>query len=218
MKDGKSRNLFLILNMSFAVLLVLSNTIANRLFEVGGILLPSAVIVFPATYIIGDVVTELFGFNATRRMIIISLLLNCVFVGGGIVSTLLPAPVSSDNIAAYNTVFNVAPKTAIASTLGFFFGSIVNAFIMAKMKKSTVVNKHLILRVLSSTVIGEFVDTCFFISIVFIGTLDLKTILIMIVSQFAFKVVYEALFSPITILLIRKLSATLNKTSTMSKE
>jgi len=207
MKDRKTQNSLLILNMSFAVLLVLSNIIANRLFDVGGILLPSAVIIFPATYIIGDMITELFGFAATRRMIITSLVLNCIFVGVGVISTLLPAPVASDNIVAYSMVFSVAPRTAIASIFGFFLGSIVNAYVMAKMKKSAVVNKYLVLRILSSTVVGEFVDTFFFISIVFIGTLELKAISIMIISQFVFKVVYEAVFSPITLLAIRKLSA-----------
>lgn len=196
--------------MCFAVLLVLSNTIANRLFVVGGILLPSAVIVFPATYIIGDVVTELFGFKYTRQMIVISLVLNCVFVLFGIISTILPAPRAAENILAYNIVFNFTPRTAIASIIAFLIGSIANAFTMEKMKQKEKIQKHLILRIMTSTILGEFADTCIFISIVFWGLLDIQSLLIMMISQFSFKVLYELIFSPITVIAIKRIKSKYN--------
>lgn len=210
MEDRKNYNLYLILSMCFAVLLVLSNTIANRLFVVGGILLPSAVIVFPATYIIGDVVTELFGFKYTRQMIVISLVLNCVFVLFGIISTILPAPRAAENILAYNIVFNFTPRTAIASIIAFLIGSIANAFTMEKMKQKEKIQKHLILRIMTSTILGEFADTCIFISIVFWGLLDIQSLLIMMISQFSFKVLYELIFSPITVIAIKRIKSKYN--------
>lgn len=143
MENNKDEKLYWILSLTFTVLLILSNMIANRLIEVFGMLLPSAVVIFPLTYIIGDVVTEIFGFEKARKLIIVSLLLNCIFVLFGSLAVSLPSPTDAGNVTAYKEVFNVAPRTAIASILGFFAGSIVNSFVMDKMKDEKEVQKSL---------------------------------------------------------------------------
>lgn len=195
--------LYWYLSLIFSVLLVLSNTIADRLIVIGNVILPSAVIVFPVTYIIGDVVTELWGYKYMQRLIVISLILNCVFIIIGKFAVSLPAPSNAENLLAYSTVFGIVPRVAIASILGFFFGSIFNAYIMDILKNKGKHNKQLLFRMLSSTIVGEFIDTFLFIGIVFYRKMDIRTLFVMMFSQFLFKVIFESLFSPVTIFAIK---------------
>lgn len=205
MEENQKNKLLWYFSMTFVVLLVLSNTIANRLITIGSLLLPSAIIIFPATYILGDVITEIFGFKTMRTLIITSLLLNCVFVGLGLIAVSLPAPSNAENIGSYSEVFSVAPRIVLASISGYFVGAITNAFIMDRMKKN-VICQSLFVRIFASTVAGEFLDTCLFISIAFFGLLHIKMIIGMIVIQFIIKITYETLFSPLTLTIIKKIN------------
>ena len=197
----KKQNLLWVLSVTFCVLLVLSNIIANRLFVLCGITLPSAVIVFPITYIIGDMVTEIFGFKAMRKLIVAALLLNIVFAGFGWLATILPSG-SPWNEQAFSTVFAVAPRTAAASIIGFFVGSVSNAFVMSLLKlkaKDKRGKAELFARIVGSTVVGEAFDTVIFITLNFAFVLEWSVILGMIAAQFVVKVLYEAVVSPATV-------------------
>jgi len=197
--------------MSFVSLLILSNMIANRLIAVGDLILPSAIIIFPLTYIIGDVVTELFGFRKAKNLIIASLILNCVFVAIGMLAVSLPTPTGATNPSAYSEVFSVAPRVALASISGFFAGSITNSFVMYKMKHKNRLQKFLFLRIFTSTVVGNFLDTCLFISVAFLGILDFGLVATMVGVHFSLKVIYETIFAPLTIMTIRKIVPYLNE-------
>ena len=198
----KKQNLLWVLSITFCVLLILSNIIANRLFLLFGLTLPSAVIVFPLTYIIGDMVAEIYGFKTTRKLIIAALILNIVFAGFGYLASILPTlPIGNEE--AFATVFAVAPRTVGASIVGFFVGSLTNAFIMTRLKKRAK-NKQgkagLFARIIGSTIVGEALDTIIFITLNFaFGDIKWSMIFTMIAAQFAVKVIYEVTISPITV-------------------
>jgi len=194
------------LSMIFVVLLILANTIANRLISIGDLILPSAIIVFPLTYIIGDIVTEIYGFEKTRKLIIMSLLLNSLFVVLGVIAVSMPAPSDAKNILSYTDVFYVAPKIVIASICGFFVGSLANAFVMHKMKNHKRMKRYLFGRIFVSTIVGVFFDTCLFVIIAFVGSMNIIVITGIIITQFVMKIIYETVFSPITILIIKKMN------------
>jgi len=207
MEQTKLMGLFWWLSVLFVVLLILSNLVAGRLIEIGGIILPSAIIIFPATYIIGDIITEIFGFKPMKKVVWSALLLNGIFIAIGIFAVSLPAPSYAENITAYNTVFGFAPRILLASAIAFFFGSISSAFVLDRMKQKMQLNQ-LFPRIATSTLVGQVVDTCLFIFLAFAGLLSIQTIFIMIAIQFLVKVSYEIILSPITITVIRKIYKT----------
>ena len=205
MEQTKMIGLFWWLSALFVVLLILSNLIAARLIEIGGLILPSAIVVFPVTYVIGDIITEIFGFKPMRTVVWAALLLNSVFIIVGLLAISLPAPFGAENIAAYDVVFGFAPRILLASMVAFFFGSITSSFVLDKMKLTKRWNKFLFSRIAVSTLVGQLFDTCLFILIAFVGLLNTQTIFIMIIVQFSVKVIYEILFSPLTIMIIKKI-------------
>ena len=180
----------------FIVCLILSNIIAGRLFVIKGISLPAAVILFPVTYIIGDVVAEVYGFALSRRMIITGVLLNIFASVIFAIATNLPAPTYFNNVDAYAIVLGVVPRVTVASLLGFFVGSISNAAVMSIVRKLTN-GRFLFVRTILSTLVGEGLDTGIFISISFLGTIPFANMLSMMIFQYCFKVLYEAIFTPI---------------------
>lgn len=180
----------------FIVCLILSNIIAGRLFVIGNVVLPAAVILFPVTYIIGDVVAEVYGYGHTRAMIIRGLILCALASVVFLIATNLPSPEGFANEAAYSVVLGFVPRVTLASLAGFFVGSMANAAIMTWVKKLTQ-GRWLYVRTISSTLVGEGLDTVVFIFISFFGLLPTAELLKMMLFQYLFKVLYEIAFTPL---------------------
>ncbi|HUX42341.1 MAG TPA: queuosine precursor transporter [Rectinemataceae bacterium] len=188
---------YLILLGLFTTCLLVSNVIAGRLMDVGGIVLPSAVILFPVTYILGDVFTEVYGFKKTRLVIWVgfaaNLLMSLVFLA----AIALPAPGFFTAKDAYATVLATTPRMVLASLLAYFTGEFGNSITLSLLKKATK-GRFLWTRTISSTIVGQAFDTGIFIFIGFAGSLPLAVLLQMMLAQYLFKVVYEILCTPIT--------------------
>lgn len=204
MKEKKTvSQLFLIIAVVYVTCLLLSNLIAGKMWAVAGsITLPAAVILFPITYIFGDIFTEVYGFKKAR--IIIWLGFGCSFFAVLIylITIALPHPGFWENQDAFATVLGTTPRVAAASFIGYLFGEFSNSMILSKLKVASK-GKRLWVRTILSTLVGEGFDSVIFIMISFWGTMDNQTVLMMIVYQYLFKVCYEVIFTPFTYAIVR---------------
>ncbi|MCR4656399.1 MAG: queuosine precursor transporter [Lachnospiraceae bacterium] len=190
--------LFLILTAIYITCLLLSNLVAGKMWALTqSITLPAAVILFPVTYILGDVFTEVYGFKNTRIIIWLGFFLSFFAVAVYMLTVALPFPDFWENQEAYAIVLGTTPRVAIASFTGYLFGEFSNSILLSKLKIATK-GRKLWLRTILSTLVGEGFDSVIFITISFFGTMDNSTLLRMILFQYLFKVLYETIFTPVT--------------------
>lgn len=202
-RDNSSYSaLFLALFTAFLTSLLVSNVIAGKLISIAGITLPSAVILFPITYILSDVFTEVYGFRRTRLVIwggfAANLLMSLIFI----IAIKLPFPGFFQDQAAYAKVLGMTPRVVAASLLAYWAGEFANSIVLSLLKKATK-GKRLWTRTIASTVVGQALDTVLFIGIAFSGIVPGQALVQMILAQYLFKVSYEVLFTPLTYLVIR---------------
>ena len=187
----------------FVTCLLLSNLIAGKMWSVTeNITLPAAVILFPLTYIIGDVFTEVYGFKKARMVIWLGFACSFFAVLIYVVTIALPHPGYWEGQEAYATVMGTTPRVALASFAGYLFGEFSNSIILSRLKVVTK-GKNLWLRTILSTVVGEGLDSVIFIMISFWGTMENSVILKMILFQYLFKVAYEVVFTPLTYVVVK---------------
>ena len=204
MSESKTvSKLFMCIGIVFVTCLLLSNLVAGKMWAVTeNITLPAAVILFPVTYIIGDVFTEVYGFKKARTVIWLGFGCSFFAVLIYLLTIALPHPGYWESQDAYATVLGTTPRVAIASFAGYLFGEFSNSIILSKMKVATK-GKKLWARTILSTVVGEGMDSVIFIVISFWGTMDNSVVLQMILFQYLFKVGYEILFTPVTYAVVK---------------
>ena len=190
-------NLFLLVTALFVTLLITSNIVAVKIVEVYGRILPAAIILFPITYILGDVLTEVYGFQLARRVIWIGFACTAIAVLCFWLCGLLPsAPFWTDQ-PSYESIFGYAPRLLLASFSGYLFGEFSNSMIMSKLKLVTN-GRWLWMRTISSTLVGQGIDSAIFIAVAFLGTIPGDALLELMLTQWLFKVLYETSATPIT--------------------
>ena len=193
--------------MFFAVLfvtcLLISNVAAAKMFQLGPWALTSGVLIFPISYIMSDVIAEVYGFKRARNIMWLGFGMNLLMVIYFQIAIALPAPVWYQNGDAFNTVLSSTPRVFIASLLAYAAGSYINAAAISKIKVMTK-GKHFGVRAVISTVLGESVDSIIFISIAFAGTMPFTALWQMVVLQLIVKTVYEIIALPITTIVVRK--------------
>ena len=199
---------------AFVVVLLVSNLVAQKIcaigpFTIGGVtvgpfLLSGAQILFPITYIFGDIFVEVYGYGASRRAIWIGFFSAALLAVMALITTGLPAAPEWQNQDAFEKVFGFVPRVLIASLVAYWCGEFANAFVMSKMKILTK-GKHLWTRTIGSTVVGQFVDTVVVIFVIFVGMYDFKTMLNLIFTGYFAKVIYEATATPLTYLVVNTL-------------
>jgi uncharacterized integral membrane protein (TIGR00697 family) len=194
--------LFLILACCFVVLLLLANIIAGKLADFHGYTLPAAVVLFPLTYIFGDVLTEVYGFQKARLIIWLGFAANLLMVVVFMLTIALPYPEFWKGQTAYATVLGLTPRLVAASLLAYLAGEFVNSVVLSRLKVRTQ-GRRLWLRTIGSTVVGEGIDTVLFIGIAFGGTLSLQVLGMMMWAQYVWKVTYEVAVTPLTYLVVR---------------
>lgn len=183
---------------AFVAILLLSNVIgAAKPAQVWGFTFGAGILFFPLSYLLGDILTEVYGYARARR---------CVWAGFGavlfmafmswVVVSLPPAP-GWEGQAAYESVFGQVPRIVLASVAAFWAGEFVNAFVMAKMKIATQ-GKHLWTRTIGSTFFGQGVDSLIFYPLAFLGVWTTANVLTVMATNWALKVVWEALLTPVT--------------------
>lgn len=181
----------------FIVVLLISNLVGQKICAFGPFRVSGAQLLFPITYIFGDVFTEVYGYGGSRRVIWIGFLASGLMAVMGLVTILLPAAPEWHNQDAFATVFGIVPRMVIASLIAYWCGEFANSYTLAKMKIFTK-GKYLWTRTIGSTVVGQGVDTIVLMIIAFGGQRDVMLIIRLIISAYLFKVVYEALATPVT--------------------
>ena len=193
----------MLIGIVFVACLLLSNLIAGKMWAVTeDITLPAAVILFPVTYILGDVFTEVYGFRKARLIIWAGFAASFFAVIIYLITIALPHPGYWEGQEAYATVMGTTPRVAIASFAGYLFGEFSNSMILSRLKVVTG-GRKLWLRTIGSTLIGEGFDSVIFIMISFWGTMENSVVLKMILFQYLFKVCYEILFTPVTYAVVK---------------
>jgi len=191
----------------FVVVLLVSNLVAQKLCaigpftigtrEFGPFLISGAQVLFPITYIFGDIFVEVYGYSASRRAIWIGFFSAALLALMAQITTSLPAAPEFENQEAFEKVFGFVPRVLAASLIAYWCGEFINAFVMAKMKILTR-GKYLWTRTVGSTVVGQFVDTVVVITVIFAGIHDFRTMLNLMFTGYFFKVGYEAAATPLT--------------------
>lgn len=196
--------LFACLMTFYITCLLLSNLVAGKMMALGNVTLPAAVILFPITYILADVFTEVYGFKNMRTVIWLGFACSAFAVLIYMITIALPYPTFWGNQEAYRAVLGTTPRVFAASLAGYLFGEFSNAVILSKLKVLTQ-GKKLWMRTIGSTIVGEAFDTVIFISISFWGTMENSVLFQMMLYQYLFKVCYEILFTPVTYAVVNKL-------------
>lgn len=181
----------------FVVCLLTANIIAVKMVSIGPLVVPAAVVIFPISYIMGDVLTEVYGLARARRAIWLGFGANLVMVIAIVIGQWLPAASFWDAQPAYERILGYAPRLLVASFIGYLAGEFSNSYVMAWMKMFTK-GRLLWTRTIASTVIGEGLDSLAFMTIAFVGTMPTAALATALTTQWLFKVVYEALATPLT--------------------
>lgn len=188
----------------FVASLLTANIIAVKLIKIGPLILPAGVVIFPVSYILGDILTEVYGFRWARRAIWLGFLGNVVAVTAIWVAGLLPAPAFWEGQEAYHAILGFTPRLLLASFVAYLVGEFANSTVLAKMKVWTE-GRHLWMRTIFSTVIGQGLDSLIFILIAFGGLLAPAAMVATVLSQWLFKSAYEVIATPFTYLVVNKL-------------
>lgn len=208
--DNKGFKYFPWFLTAFITLLLISNVIAGRLVEVAGIVATSAMFLFPLSYVIGDIIPEVYGYSTARKMVWFGALANVMMVVMFIVANILPYPAFfAEGAAKYAAVLGVVPRIVLFSILAYLAGSFVNAYIMTKMKAWMIKwdpnHKWLFLRTVGSTLAGEGVDSFIFILGSFLFSLPFMAVIQMFALQWIVKVLIEAAMTPVTYFVVDKI-------------
>lgn len=193
---GQYKYYDIILGLFVAVLLI-SNVASSKVLDLGPFTFDGGTLLFPISYIFGDILTEVYGYKRSRRVIwtgfFCALLMSAVFM---IVGKLTPAA-DWGNQEAYDKILGLTPRIVLASLIAYFSGEFSNSYILAKMKIMTR-GKWLWSRTIGSTIVGEGVDTLLFVMIAFYGVFSNDLLIAVMISNYVFKVAFETILTPAT--------------------
>lgn len=189
--------LFPFVMVAFVVVLLLSNTVAVKVTQLGPFYFDGGTILFPFAYIFGDILTEVYGFKRSR-IAIWSGFAACIFMAFvyWLVGALPPAP-DWQRQGAYEAILGQTPRIVLASLLAYFSGEFANSFVLAKMKIFTR-GRWLWTRTIGSTLVGEFIDSALFVAVAFAGIIPFPALVVMGGSNYIFKTLYEIAATPLT--------------------
>ncbi|MEY3093586.1 MAG: hypothetical protein RLZZ317_89 [Actinomycetota bacterium] len=197
MQNFYVRSWYPILAAIFCSLLLISNIGATKIIDFGPIKTDGGAFLFPLTYIIGDVLTEVFGFKAARRVI---------YAGFGIgilagftfwLVQIAPAASGWENQGAFESILGFVPQIVAASVIAFLLGQLTNSWTFVWIKKKTE-GRGLWARSIGSTIVGEFVDTLTFTFIASLGRMNFSEFLNYLATGYIYKTLYEVLALPLT--------------------
>ena len=198
MEENKKQYAYILpIGIFFVSVLLISNIASTKIVTLGWFTFDGGTLLFPLSYIFGDILTEVYGYKKTKEIIwlgfISALMMSIIFM----IVEKLPAAVDWGNQTAYDTIIGTTPRIVLASLIAYTCGSFSNAFVLAKMKIWTK-GKYLWTRTIGSTIVGELLDSSIFICVAFIGVFSVKTLGILILSNYVFKTCIEVICTPIT--------------------
>ena len=179
----------------FVTSYLVSNVMAVKVISLFGLFyFDAGTIVFPFAYMLGDVLTEIWGYRTARKVIWLTFICNIIMVVCTQIGVWLPSPDYLDETAnAYNHIFSYVPRIVVASLTGFLLGELSNAWLMEKIKKITG-NKRLWVRTMGSSAVAYLFDSLPFVLIAFLGVVSTHDLLMMIAFQYGAKLLIEAIF------------------------
>jgi uncharacterized integral membrane protein (TIGR00697 family) len=188
---------FVLVVALFITCLVSANIIAVKLVDLFGLTVPAAIIVFPVSYILGDVLTEVYGYREARRVIWLGFLSNFLVVIAIVAAQALPAASFWEAQAAYERILGYTPRILAASFLAYLVGEFANSYVLAKMKIATR-GRWLWSRTIGSTLVGQGLDSVVFMTLAFAGTIPAAGLAAAVITQWLAKSAYEVVATPLT--------------------
>ena len=186
---------------AFVAVLMVSNIVAPKFIAIGWLRFSGAQLLFPITYIFGDVFTEVYGYAASRRAIWSGFFGCALLAAISMIVVALPPSPDWPHQQAYATVLGFVPRIIVSSLIAYWFGEFANSFVMARMKLWTN-GKYLWTRTVGSTVVGQGVDTILVMVLAFGGIMSNTDIFRAIISGYTAKVLYEVAMTPLTYLVV----------------
>ncbi|MCL5024880.1 MAG: queuosine precursor transporter [Chloroflexi bacterium] len=187
----------MIITASFITCLITANITAVKLVGVAGLMVPAAIVIFPISYIFGDVLTEVYGYSAARQVIWLGFACNLLAVAAIWAGQVLPGASVWDAQGAYERILGYTPRLLAASFLAYLVGEFANSMVLARMKVATQ-GRWLWSRTIGSTLVGQGLDSLVFIGLAFGGTMSAEAVASAMATQWLFKVVYEVAATPLT--------------------
>jgi queuosine precursor transporter len=181
----------------FVAVLIISNVASSKIVNFGLFTFDGGTLLFPLSYIFGDILTEVYGYKKSRKVIWLGFISIFVMAAVFTVVGALPAAQDWKNQDAYDKILGLTPRIVIASLVAFLAGEFSNSFVLAKLKIATK-GKLLWVRTIGSTVVGELIDSAIFILIAFWGVLPSELLATLIISNYFFKTGIEVIFTPLT--------------------
>ena len=185
------------ISVFFVAVLLISNIASTKIVDFGWFTFDVGTLLFPLSYIFGDILTEVYGYKRAQNVIWLgffcALMMAVVFMIVG----MLPPAGDWGNQSAYDAILGSTPRIVLASLLAYACGSFSNSLILAKMKL-WMKGKHLWARTIGSTLVGELVDSSLFILVAFSGVLPVSLLITLIVSNYIFKTLVEVVLTPVT--------------------
>lgn len=185
----------------FVAILLISNVAAQKLIPVGPFIFTAGILIFPVSYILGDVLSEVYGFANTRKIIWMGFAMSAFMAIFFWVVIVLPSAPGWMNQGALETTLMQVPRVVFASLIAYLFGEFSNSYVISKMKLQNKGNK-MWMRFIASTIVGQFFDTIIFAVIAFYGVIPTSILITAIWSGYLFKVVYEIIVSPLTVIIV----------------
>tara|TARA_B100000686_G_C16624029_1_gene880813 strand:- start:40 stop:738 length:699 start_codon:yes stop_codon:yes gene_type:complete len=203
----KNKNIttqFVIVVAVFVTCLIASNIVAVKIADIFGRFVPAAIIIFPISYIIGDILTEVYGYDRAKQVIWLGFFCNALAVLAFWIGGLIPPAPFWENQDSYEIILGSTPRLLFASFIAYLIGELSNSFTLSRLKVWTN-GKSLWVRTIGSTVIGQGLDSSVFITVAFIGILSNADLFELIITQWVIKVLYEVIATPVTYVVVRKL-------------
>ena len=195
--------LFMQLSIVFTVCLIASNILETKQMVFGPLHLTGGLLIFPVSYIVNDVVCEIWGYRRASILIWTGFITNFCFMAVASLADAIPGAPYWENDAGFHAIFGLTPRIALASFVSFLAGSFVNAYVMSRMKIADR-GKRFPLRAIMSTIWGEGTDSLLFFPLAFYGVLPDNELPLMMLSQLVLKTVYEIIVLPVTMRVVRR--------------
>ncbi len=204
MENHKNYKLISLISVYFVTILLISNIVSTKILDFWFFTFDGGTILFPLSYIIWDIITEVYGYKQSRKIIwtwFWALILMAITI---IIVWALPWAKDRPFQTDYQNILGAAPRIILASFIAYFVGEFTNSYLLAKLK-IWMKWKKLWVRTIWSTLVWEFFDTILFVSIAFYGLFGNDLLLSIIISNYFFKVWIEVIFTPFTYIIINKI-------------
>ncbi len=197
---------FVIVTAFFVTALIAANVMSVKLVDFFGLEIDAGTLIFPLTYIFGDILTEVYGYGRARQVIWLGFFCNLLFVLAMYAGQVAPASTNFDAQPAYERILGYTPRLLLASFSAYLVGEFVNSYILARLKVATH-GRFLWLRTIGSTVAGQAVDSIIFVTIAFAGEVSWAVVWVIARNNWVLKTAYEVLATPLTYLIVNRLKS-----------